>query len=141
MFRCGQVFAFWTPDAARGLWPGSWPRSLRKAKSSALIEKMFFGVVDPLVGRKCFSMFYRAGLIDVSVAIEDDATFTVAGPIDADRRRNWEDQMQAAFPATVKIFGSEMAATHFTDRFLAHQDRPDTMTSCLLYFVRGRVPS
>lgn len=35
----------------------------------------------------------------------------------------------------------EMAATDFTDRFLAHQDRPDTMTSCLLYFVRGRVPS
>ncbi|MEM7127776.1 MAG: methyltransferase domain-containing protein [Chloroflexota bacterium] len=103
-------------------------------------ERFFHHVVDPFVGRKTHAMFRENGLIDIKVDFEPDATFTVCGPIDEERRANWVDQLTAAFPAAVTVFGSEEKAQSFIDRFLAHHEDPDTSTLCTLYFVEGTVP-
>ena len=104
------------------------------------VERVFNHLVDPNVGRKMFSMFHRAGLEDIKVDFEPDATFTVAGAIDDERRQNWVDQFRAAFKSIAQCLGSEEAAKEFVDRFLAHHDREDTFTTCALYFVEGVVP-
>lgn len=105
-----------------------------------LAERFFSSVVDPNVGPKCFGMLHQSGFTDIRVDIEADASFTVAGAIDHDRRRNWEDQLTAARPAAVEALGSERAATDFLERFFGYQDRSDTLTACYLYFVAGTVP-
>lgn len=103
-------------------------------------DTFFNAVVDPYIGRKCYSMFHQAGLIDVKVDHEADASFHVVGAIDADRRRNYEEQLDAAFPAAIEILGSKEHAQEFRELFFAHQDRNDTFSTCSLYFVRGAVP-
>jgi ubiquinone/menaquinone biosynthesis C-methylase UbiE len=103
-------------------------------------NRFFNEVIDPFVGRKTYSLFHRTGLKDIKVDYEPDATFTVVGAIDEDRRQNWVDQLEAAFPAAVKCFGSEEKAQSFVDRYLAYHDREDTFTTCSLYFVQGTVP-
>ncbi len=104
------------------------------------VERVFNALVDPNVGRKMFSMFRNAGLTDIKVDYEPDATFTVAGAIDADRRQNWVDQLGAAFGAISACLGSDEAARSFVERFLAYHEREDTFTTCALYFVEGIVP-
>ena len=106
----------------------------------ASAEQFFNRVVDPFVGRKMYNMFHEVGLVDIKVSFEPDATFTVNGAIDGERHANWVDQLNAAFPAAVKALGSEEKAKAFVDRFLAYQSRPDSSTSCVLYFVEGTVP-
>lgn len=104
------------------------------------VERVFNSLVDPNVGRKMFSMFRNADLTDIKVDYEPDATFTVAGVIDADRRENWVDQLGAAFTAISACLGSDEAAQTFVDSFLNYHDREDTFTTCALYFVEGTVP-
>lgn len=104
-------------------------------------DQFFNHVVDPFIGRKIYAMYREIGLADIKVAFEPDATFTVCGAIDGERRANWVDQLTAAFPAAVGLFGSEAKAQSFVDRFLAHHDDPDTVTACTLYFVEGVVPT
>jgi ubiquinone/menaquinone biosynthesis C-methylase UbiE len=103
-------------------------------------EAFFHGCVDPNVGPKVHGMFREVGISDISVDVEVDNSFTVVGPIDPDRRRNWEDQLDAAFSVAVRTTGSEEGARQFVDRFLAHHDDADTLTVCYLHFVTGRVP-
>lgn len=103
-------------------------------------NRFFHSVIDPFVGRKMYWMFQQAGLLDIKVDYEPDASFTISGAIDKDHRENWVDQLKAAFPAAVKCFGSEEKAQSFVDRFLEYHDREDTFTSCSLYFVEGIVP-
>tara|TARA_R110002074_G_scaffold229960_3_gene401538 strand:- start:544 stop:1347 length:804 start_codon:yes stop_codon:yes gene_type:complete len=104
------------------------------------VDRVFNHVVDPNVGRKMFSMFRDSGLTDIKVDFEPDATYTVSGAIDAERRQNWVDQFGAAFKAISECLGSDEAAQSFVDRFLEYQDREDTITACALYFVEGVVP-
>lgn len=104
-------------------------------------EQFFNHVVDPFIGRKMYGMFRNTGLTDIKVAYEPDATFTVNGAIDSERRANWVDQLTAAFQAAVTVFGSEAKAQSFIDRYLEHHDRADTSTVCTLYFVEGTVPA
>ena len=104
------------------------------------VDRVFNALVDPSVGRKMFSMFHELGLTDIKVDFEPDATFSVAGAIDRERRQNWVDQFVAAHKAIAECLGSDEAATSFIDRFLDHQDREDTFTACALYFVEGVVP-
>jgi ubiquinone/menaquinone biosynthesis C-methylase UbiE len=104
------------------------------------VNRVFNYVVDPNVGRKLFSMFHSSGLMEIKVDFEPDATFTVAGAIDADRRQNWVDQFAASFKAIAECLGSDEAAQSFVNRFLEYHDREDTFTTCALYFVEGVVP-
>jgi hypothetical protein len=61
-------------------------------------------------------------------------------PIDPERRRNWSDQLTAARPSIAKILGGASQAEAFMARFMAYQDRADTCSYAMLYFVRGMTP-
>lgn len=104
------------------------------------VDRVFHHVVDPNVGRKMYSMFHQLGFADIKVNFEPDATFAVAGAIDAERRQNWVDQFRAGFTAISECLGSDEAARSFVDRFLEYHDREDTFTTSALYFVEGVVP-
>jgi ubiquinone/menaquinone biosynthesis C-methylase UbiE len=103
-------------------------------------DKFFNNVIDPFVGRKQFWMFQQLGFTDITVEAELDRSFAVNGPIDKERRENWETQLKAALPALIRNLGAEERATEFIQQFLAYQDREDTFSTCILYFVKGRVP-
>jgi hypothetical protein len=103
-------------------------------------DKFFNNVIDPFVGRKQFWMFQQLGFTDITVEAELDRSFAVSGPIDKERRENWETQLKAALPALIRNLGTEERATEFIQQFLAYQDREDTFSTCILYFVKGRVP-
>jgi ubiquinone/menaquinone biosynthesis C-methylase UbiE len=105
-----------------------------------LLDRIFRGLVDPFVGRKMAPMFKAAGLADIKVDFEPDRLFTVIGAIDAERRRNWVEQLTAARPYIVKIIGGEAQADNFVSAFLAYQDRADRCSYTALYFVGGTVP-
>jgi ubiquinone/menaquinone biosynthesis C-methylase UbiE len=105
-----------------------------------LIEFVFNHLVDPYIGRKTPGMCRQAGLVDVSVEMEADRTFTVIGKIDPERRRNWEIQSAAARSRTIELLGSQALADAYFDRFLAYQDREDTASFCTLYVVAARKP-
>jgi SAM-dependent methyltransferase len=99
----------------------------------------FPSVIDPFISRKQYHIFVQAGLADVTLHIEADPLYTVAGAIDAGRRANWQAQFDAAFPAIIRCLGSGERATRFVERFVAYQDRADTASYCILYTVTGRV--
>lgn len=110
------------------------------AELQAQAEAFFYGCVDPNVGPKVYGMLREIGMTDITVEVETDTSFTVVGAIDPDRRRNWEDQLSAAFAVAVETTGSEEDAHRFVERFLAHHDNPDTQTVCYLHFVTGHIP-
>ena len=62
------------------------------------------------------------------------------GQIDAERRRNWVEQLTAARPHIARILDNESLADKFVAAFLGFQDRPDTSSYTTLFFVRGTVP-
>jgi SAM-dependent methyltransferase len=96
-------------------------------------------VVDGNIGRKVAPYMIALGFRDVQVETETDTLFTVIGSIDADRRRNWETQLQAMRPHLIKLLGSELNADRLVKRFLAYYDDPATCSFTSLYFTRGRV--
>ncbi len=63
---------------------------------------------------------------------------TIAGAIDAERRKNWEVQMTAAFPVMVRVFGGEAEGRAFYDRLFAVFDDSAVFSHCVLYIVSGR---
>jgi hypothetical protein len=77
----------------------------------------------------------------VAVHFEPDRLFTIVGQIDAERRRNWVEQLTAARPHIARILGGERAADKFVEAFLGFQDRPDTSSYTALFFVRGTAAS
>jgi ubiquinone/menaquinone biosynthesis C-methylase UbiE len=96
-------------------------------------------LVDCNIGRKVAPFMISLGFRDVHVEMETDTLFTVIGKIDAERRRNWVTQFQAARPHLVQIAGSEANADRLIDLFLAHYDNPATCSFTALYFTRGRL--
>jgi ubiquinone/menaquinone biosynthesis C-methylase UbiE len=114
-----------------------WPED---AELQPMVERVFPRLVDPFIGRKMAPMFRAAGLRDIEVDFEADRLFTVTGAIDAERRRNWLEQLAAARSFIAQTLGGEDAADRFVDAFIAYQDRADTCSYTALYFVRGRAP-
>lgn len=104
-------------------------------------EHVFSELVDPFIGRKTASLFAQAGLTDLAVHFEPDRIYTIVGQIDAERRRNWAEQLTAARPHIARILGDEGVADKFVEAFLSFQDRPDTSSYTALFFVRGTVPA
>ncbi len=103
------------------------------------LRQLIAASVDSDIGRKVAPFMIALGFRDVQVQIETDTLFTVIGTIDADRRRNWETQLQAMRPHLVALLGSEMSADRFVKRFLNYYDDPTTCSYTSLYFTRGRV--
>jgi ubiquinone/menaquinone biosynthesis C-methylase UbiE len=104
------------------------------------VREVMAALVDCNVGRKVAPFMISLGFRDVHVAMETDALFTVIGSIDAERRRNWEMQFQAARPYIVNVLGSELKADRLIGSFLANYDDPATCSFTALYFTSGRVP-
>jgi ubiquinone/menaquinone biosynthesis C-methylase UbiE len=105
-----------------------------------LAEYVFKSLVDPFIGRRLAGMSRQAGLIDIAVAMEADNVFTAVGKIDAERRGNWETQLNAARAQIAKHVGSPALADAFIARFMDYQDREDTASYCTLFIVSGRKP-
>jgi len=103
------------------------------------IREVIAALVDCNIGRKVAPFMIALGFQDVRVAMETDTLFTVIGSIDAERRLNWEKQLQAARPQLVQLVGSETDVDRLIARFLAHYDDPATSSFTALYFTRGRV--
>ena len=103
------------------------------------LRQLIAASVDSDIGRKVAPFMIALGFRDVQVQIETDTLFTVIGTIDADRRRNWETQLQAMRPHLIQLLGSELSADRFVKRFLNHYDDPTTCSYTSLYFTRGRV--
>ncbi len=61
------------------------------------------------------------GLVAANLYMETGRLCTIAGAIDAERRKNWEVQMTAAFPVMVRVFGDSAVFSH-----------------CVLYIISGR---
>jgi len=104
-----------------------------------LVRDVAATMADSNIGRKVAPFMIALGFRDVQVQMETDTLFTVIGSIDADRRRNWETQLQAMRPHLVKMLGSELNADRLVKRFLAYYDNPATCSFTALYFSRGRV--
>jgi len=96
-------------------------------------------LVDCDIGRKVAAMMISLGLRDVKVETETDRIFTVIGRIDAERRWNWEKQLQAARPHLIQIIGSEQGADQFVADFLRNYDDPATCSITTLHFTQGYV--
>ncbi|MBC8233181.1 methyltransferase domain-containing protein [bacterium] len=103
-------------------------------------DKFINDCIDALVGRKMYWMFHQVGFVDITVDAEPDPIYSVYGAIDEDLRENWGTQLRVGLPVLVKSLGSEERAHEFVHRFLAYQDREDTSSICMLFFVSGRVP-
>jgi len=97
-------------------------------------------LVDCDVGRKVPSFMISLGFKDVHVEVEADKIFTVIGPIDAERRWNWEKQFQAARPHLIKIIGSEEDVDRFVTKFLSIYDDPTISSITTLHFTMGYKP-
>jgi ubiquinone/menaquinone biosynthesis C-methylase UbiE len=103
------------------------------------IREVIGQMVDCNIGRKVAPFMISLGFKDVQVDMETDTLFTVIGSIDAERRLNWEMQLQAARPHTVQILGSEAEADKLIGDVLANYDDPNTCSFTALYYTRGRV--
>ena len=64
----------------------------------------------------------------------------LSGASGAEPRKNLEIQWDAAFPYVAKLWGDEADAARKVGRLFAYFDRPDTFSTCNLYFVTARVP-
>jgi hypothetical protein len=74
-----------------------------------------------------------------SASREYRGIFTVIGWIDAERRWNWEKQLQAARPHLIQIIGTEQGADQFVADFLGNYDDPATCSTTTLHFTQGYV--
>jgi ubiquinone/menaquinone biosynthesis C-methylase UbiE len=103
------------------------------------LRDIMAALVDCNIGRKVAPYMTALGFRDVQVEMETDTLFTVIGSIDAERRLNWEKQLQAARSQVIRIVGSEASADQLFKNLLAHYDDPATCSFTTLYFTRGRV--
>jgi ubiquinone/menaquinone biosynthesis C-methylase UbiE len=103
------------------------------------VRQVMTALVDCDVGRKVAPMMISLGFRNVKVEIEVDNIFTAIGRIDAERRWNWEKQLQAARPYVIKIIGSEAGADQFLEAFLKNYDDPATCSITALHFTQGYV--
>ena len=109
-------------------------------KLDAEVRHVMKALVDCDVGRKVPSFMISLGFKDVHVEVEADKIFTVIGPIDAERRWNWEKQFQAARPHLIKIIGSEEDVDRFVTKFLSIYDDPTISSITTLHFTMGYKP-
>jgi ubiquinone/menaquinone biosynthesis C-methylase UbiE len=93
---------------------------------------------DPFVGRKLFSLAYKAGLTNIDVQVE--CYHLIAGEIDPVTLRQWELKLEIAIPQIARILGGERAAREQTRRFLEYLRRPDTLTYSNVFTVTGEKP-
>ena len=102
------------------------------------VRHVMTALVDCDVGRKVAPMMISLGFRNVKVEIEADKIFTVIGRIDAERRWNWEKQLQAARPHLIQIIGTKAGADRFVEAVLRNYDDPTTCSTTTLHFTQGK---
>ncbi len=90
---------------------------------------------DPFVGRKLFSLAYRAGLKNIDVQVE--CYHLIAGQIEPAILEQWELKLEIAGPQLARLLGSEREAREQSRRFLQYLCRPDTLTYSTVFTVTG----
>jgi ubiquinone/menaquinone biosynthesis C-methylase UbiE len=91
---------------------------------------------DPFVGRKLFSLAYKAGLQEIEVQAEN--YHLIAGEAEPEILRQWELKLEIARPQLAKLLGGEDKAREQAQRFLEYLSRPDTLTYSTVFTVTGR---
>jgi ubiquinone/menaquinone biosynthesis C-methylase UbiE len=94
---------------------------------------------DPLVGRKLFSWFQRAGLVDVSVQVQPYQVY--AGGVPDHEWSNWQTKLAVGTQRLVDLSGERPRWEAFRDDYLAWLRRPDVFYYASLILVRGTVSS
>jgi ubiquinone/menaquinone biosynthesis C-methylase UbiE len=90
---------------------------------------------DPFVGRKLFSLAYRAGLKNIDVQVE--CYHLIAGEIEPAILDQWELKLEVAGPQLARLLGSDTEAREQSRRFLEYLCRPDTLTYSTVFTVTG----
>jgi ubiquinone/menaquinone biosynthesis C-methylase UbiE len=98
------------------------------------VEKLGF---DPFVGRKLYSMFFRAGFRDIRVNILP--YYLIAGKADPTTLRVWEMKIQILKGEIKRIFSSHEKADEVAERFLADLMSEEMLLYNLLFIVQGKV--
>jgi len=90
---------------------------------------------DPLVGRKLFSLAYKAGLKNIDVQAE--CYHLIAGEIEPAILQQWQLKLEIAGPQLARLLGSESEAREQSRKFLDYLRRPDTLTYSTVFTVAG----
>jgi ubiquinone/menaquinone biosynthesis C-methylase UbiE len=107
-----------------------------------LMEKLILTIMHGWTSSAFPTLFARAGLIDLQLAIEVDTVFTkLIGPIDAMRRRNIEEVFKKPIEALADVVGGAEASKKLLADWLAYFDRPDTTSVTTYWLVKGSVPA
>jgi ubiquinone/menaquinone biosynthesis C-methylase UbiE len=90
---------------------------------------------DPFVGRKLFSLAYKAGLENINVQAE--CYHLIAGEAEPAILEQWRLKLDIAGPQLAQLLGSESEAREQSRRFLDYLRRPDTLTYSTVFTVTG----
>lgn len=90
---------------------------------------------DPFVGRKLFSLAYKAGLKNINVQAE--CYHLIAGEAEPAILEQWKLKLDIAGPQLAQLLGSETEAREQSRRFLDYLRRPDTLTYSTVFTVIG----
>lgn len=90
---------------------------------------------DPFVGRKLFSLAYKAGLKNINVQAE--SYHLIAGEAEPAILEQWRLKLDIAGPQLAQLLGSESEAREQSRRFLDYLRRPDTLTYSTVFTVTG----
>ncbi len=90
---------------------------------------------DPFVGRKLFSLAYKAGLKNIDVQVE--CYHLIAGQVEPAILEQWRLKLDIAGPQLAQLLGSETEAREQSRRFLDYLRRPDTLTYSTVFTVTG----
>jgi ubiquinone/menaquinone biosynthesis C-methylase UbiE len=90
---------------------------------------------DPFVGRKLFSLAYKASLKNINVQAE--SYHLIAGEVEPAILEQWRLKLDIAGPQLAQLLGSETEAREQSRRFLDYLRRPDTLTYSTVFTVTG----
>jgi ubiquinone/menaquinone biosynthesis C-methylase UbiE len=93
--------------------------------------------VDPVVGRKLYWMFYRAGLRDIQVDLQP--YYLIPGKADPATMKGWEMKIQILEKKLEEIFSSAQKARRMSERFLADLSSEEVLLYSLIFVVQGKV--
>jgi ubiquinone/menaquinone biosynthesis C-methylase UbiE len=106
------------------------------------VEKVVAGLAntgfDAFVGRKLFSLAYKAGLRNIAVQVE--CYHLIAGKVEPEILKQWELKLEIALPQIARVLGNDGAAKEHAKRFLEYLRRPDTLTYSNVFTVTGEKP-
>ncbi len=90
---------------------------------------------DPLVGRKLYHLFHRAGFRRIDVQAMPH--HLIAGRADPHQLENWETKFRTIRPYALKAFPSAQAYDQFVDACMERFKAEDSLTYSVTFIVSG----